>query len=442
MTTRIIIGVIVGALAGSSAALAQSAGACPASGGGCCASGTSWGELFQFDPAEVDITSMAAPATFEFQIPSILSISTDDQPEAHSHISMMRTDDTGEYSVTIKNGIMSAKVNGKDVPTDRIRRTDDQVSILDEQGQEICTFTLSLKGSPRTAIRVGPGGPEFLKDLEHLKLIPRDGMTIQGLDEAGVRRLMQEHLGVATTNPPRAMLGVTMSEADETLASNLGVSRDQVVVIERVVEGLPAAEAGLKAADVIVGIDGQKGATQEKIREILRTRNPGDKVVFRVLREGEKKEVGVTLKAYDGAKLGMATTTVTGEPLDNSRVRIREFLGDDAQREIKRAIEEAMRSAGDSKWTREAQEKTRKALEEAMRAFEESSGQVRAFVLPEGASGRWQGLNDPPIQGHVQDRARLEDQLQRNRDEMDAVRKELQEIKELVRELAKQRSGR
>ncbi|HHT9155306.1 MAG TPA: RIP metalloprotease RseP [Candidatus Tripitaka sp. YC43] len=58
-------------------------------------------------------------------------------------------------------------------------------------------------------------------------------------------------------------------------------------------DGSPTKEAGLKAGDEIIAINGEGIAAGEKIREI-EANNPGKELTLTVLRQGEKQEVKVT----------------------------------------------------------------------------------------------------------------------------------------------------
>ncbi len=72
--------------------------------------------------------------------------------------------------------------------------------------------------------------------------------------------------------------------------------------ISKVFENTGAAAAGLKEGDMILDVDGQKVASTTELNALRDTKKPGDKLKFRILREGETKEVDVTLGEDDSAK--------------------------------------------------------------------------------------------------------------------------------------------
>ncbi|MCX6790975.1 MAG: trypsin-like peptidase domain-containing protein [Candidatus Gribaldobacteria bacterium] len=62
-----------------------------------------------------------------------------------------------------------------------------------------------------------------------------------------------------------------------------------------VVPGSAADKAGLKARDIVVMADGQKITQQNSLAKIIQVKNPGDKVIFKILRGKNEITVEVTL---------------------------------------------------------------------------------------------------------------------------------------------------
>ena len=62
-----------------------------------------------------------------------------------------------------------------------------------------------------------------------------------------------------------------------------------------VTEGSGAEKAGLAVGDIIVSVDGKKVKTTDEINEIRDKKKPGDFMLFKVVHEGETKEVNVKL---------------------------------------------------------------------------------------------------------------------------------------------------
>lgn len=66
--------------------------------------------------------------------------------------------------------------------------------------------------------------------------------------------------------------------------------------IASVSEGSGAEEAGLKTYDMILEVDGQKVSSTEQVNEIRDKKKAGEKLKFKILRDGETLEIEVTLK--------------------------------------------------------------------------------------------------------------------------------------------------
>ncbi|MFT5684132.1 MAG: S1-C subfamily serine protease [Myxococcota bacterium] len=97
-------------------------------------------------------------------------------------------------------------------------------------------------------------------------------------------------------------VGIGVTLVDDSRAARAGL---QGVVIERVLEGSPAAEAGLTGlqqvgrrsmpGDIITAIDGTAVSSYDNLYTALDERKPGDVVRFSVVRDGEVREAEVTL---------------------------------------------------------------------------------------------------------------------------------------------------
>ncbi|WP_460831703.1 Do family serine endopeptidase [Lysobacter humi (ex Lee et al. 2017)] len=91
----------------------------------------------------------------------------------------------------------------------------------------------------------------------------------------------------------RGTLGVETQDIDERLARALGVAADAGAVVTRVYAGSAAAQAGLKAGDVITAANGQRISGREALRNFEGLQALGSRVTLDVLREGR----GVKLSA-------------------------------------------------------------------------------------------------------------------------------------------------
>lgn len=91
----------------------------------------------------------------------------------------------------------------------------------------------------------------------------------------------------------RPYIGLSGIDLDQTTANSYHLV---VGVYVKSIEDFSAAEkAGIKAGDVIIEFDGQKIETMEKLNEIKNSHNIGDTIKIKVNRDGQEKELEVTL---------------------------------------------------------------------------------------------------------------------------------------------------
>ena len=100
---------------------------------------------------------------------------------------------------------------------------------------------------------------------------------------------------ISGEEPTHAQLGVNMSTVDNQVAQRYGLSVNSGALVSSVIEGSPAAEAGIQAGDVITSFDGTAITSASDLMLQVRTKNPGDNVTVKINRDGQDQEVTVTL---------------------------------------------------------------------------------------------------------------------------------------------------
>jgi hypothetical protein len=118
------------------------------------------------------------------------------------------------------------------------------------------------------------------------------------------REEMERALSRVGREMPRVMIGVTMNPTAPEAVQSLGYEALKTATIESVVEGGPAAKAGLTAGDVIVGFDGGASADAEAIRDALKDNNPGDSVAVTYVRDGKAQATTIALEPYNPSVMG------------------------------------------------------------------------------------------------------------------------------------------
>ena len=101
----------------------------------------------------------------------------------------------------------------------------------------------------------------------------------------------------------RGWLGVTIQDIDENTAKALGMENTKGSLVTSVLEGQPAAKAGVKTGDVITAIAGEKVDNSNELLRRVAALKPGEAAEMTLLRKGSPLTVSVTLGQRDTKKL-------------------------------------------------------------------------------------------------------------------------------------------
>lgn len=118
-----------------------------------------------------------------------------------------------------------------------------------------------------------------------------------------VGRVVPQLIRSGVYRPPR--LGLRHSDRVNRIAAMQGIAGVVVLAVE---PGSPAAEAGIRGArrdregglvpgDIVLALDGARMTASTELEAALASRDASERVVLRLLREGEEVEVPVTLSA-------------------------------------------------------------------------------------------------------------------------------------------------
>jgi Do/DeqQ family serine protease len=118
----------------------------------------------------------------------------------------------------------------------------------------------------------------------------------------------------------RPWLGARLDAVNREIADALGLQRPFGAVVTRVVPGGPAAEAGLKTGDVIVGVDGFEAADPRTVTYRLTTRGVGNRSRLDMLRQGKPLVAEVALRTPPKPQRDDVRNLAGNHPLDGARV--------------------------------------------------------------------------------------------------------------------------
>ncbi|MFA6583050.1 MAG: trypsin-like peptidase domain-containing protein [Elusimicrobiaceae bacterium] len=99
----------------------------------------------------------------------------------------------------------------------------------------------------------------------------------------------------------RGWAGLQMIPLNPVLVRRLGLPVGLGALIESVVSGSPADNAGLRRGDLIVECDGEPVQSPESVASVIAMRKPGSKVFLKVIRGGQTVNAAVTLANMPGA---------------------------------------------------------------------------------------------------------------------------------------------
>lgn len=104
----------------------------------------------------------------------------------------------------------------------------------------------------------------------------------------------------------RGMLGVMIQDLTPDVVQALDLDVNSGAVVSRVEPGSPAAQAGIEAGDVIVGVNGQAVTSSSQLRNTIALIRAGSEVDIELLREQRRMTVEATLGSAGTAALGAA----------------------------------------------------------------------------------------------------------------------------------------
>lgn len=245
-------------------------------------------------------TSMAA-AQFKVDY----SAKSESAPEVKTEKTVMifqSNDDKHAYEIKIVNGeIVVAKIDGNDVDRKKVIIDEKTIIFINDDGKAI--HEIKLPEAPAVVDGVFPRKQLKVKFPENIMVLNEDKnlrLLIPGNPDENGFITMQGNVV-----QPKVMLGINLGEPSKILRKHLNLKDGMhAILVERVIEGLPAQAAGLQEFDVIIFIDGSDQASGESLGEILAEKEAGDTMKLVVIRSGDKLKLKVELAEYNAQALG------------------------------------------------------------------------------------------------------------------------------------------
>lgn len=200
----------------------------------------------------------------------------------------------GVFLVSVRDGSPAARagLRGGDIIAtfdgERVRGVRHFTRLLQETPPGRAVQAEIVRDGARQTIAITPEAtegvagllPEIRREIERgLRTLPRD-LEIEPFPQRG----------------PRARLGVTLAPLTDQLASYFGVTDG--VLVSAVQAGSPAAQAGLRAGDVITAIEGRTMRSPGDVAASVRMPARGSTLDVRLVRD--RKEMSVKVTIADG----------------------------------------------------------------------------------------------------------------------------------------------
>ncbi len=98
----------------------------------------------------------------------------------------------------------------------------------------------------------------------------------------------------------RGYLGIRYDPVNEDIAASFGIEKNVGVLVQEVIAGDPAAKAGIKPGDVILGVKGKKVTSDNTLAFVIANTAPGATIPIDLLRNGKRMKTNVRIgKATD-----------------------------------------------------------------------------------------------------------------------------------------------
>jgi putative serine protease PepD len=178
--------------------------------------------------------------------------------------------------------------------------------VVSALGREVEAGSTSLLDMVQTDAAIAPGssgGALVDGSGAVIGITTAVGVTEAGVEGVGfatpvdVARSVGEEI-ITRGRALHAWIGVQGSDLDRGTAEALGVEGGARV--EHVVEASPADDAGVTPSDVIVAVEEEAVASMSALVVALREQAPGDEIALDVVRDGDRREVAVSLVERPG----------------------------------------------------------------------------------------------------------------------------------------------
>ena len=192
---------------------------------------------------------------------------------------------------TVTTGVVSSTKRVEIEPAGDPRSTEDDIALYDLI-QTDTAINPGNSGGPLVNARGEVIGVNTLGQR-----LTASGVPVQGINFAvsinTARSVAQELIQTGEVEYPYLGVEASFLTPQQSVRERIPYTPGQR--IGTVLPNLPADEAGLRTGDIITGINGTRIEDESTFTLLLRDNDPGDKVTLTVRRDGQEREVDLTL---------------------------------------------------------------------------------------------------------------------------------------------------
>jgi C-terminal processing protease CtpA/Prc len=190
-----------------------------------------------------------------------------------------------------------------DSPADEAGLEDGDI-IIEIDGEEIRTVSGATKAigsfSPGDDVKIVVLRDGDKKKVIEVELGEREGKTYVYDDDSGHGHL--EGLFEGFMDSDQGYLGVRIEGISSDLGDYFGVDEGEGVLVLEVVDDSPAEDAGIKAGDIILKIDGKEIEDTDELVKYVRKSEPGEEIEITLKRKRRTQTVEAELGEAPGIR--------------------------------------------------------------------------------------------------------------------------------------------
>ncbi len=111
----------------------------------------------------------------------------------------------------------------------------------------------------------------------------------------------------------RGKIGIGLDDVSKDVADGLGLAKAQGALVTQVEKGSPADKGGIQAGDIILRFEGKALEKAADLRRLAGNSKPGTKVALQIWREGNTREVSITLAEVEQERTASARPDQPGK---------------------------------------------------------------------------------------------------------------------------------